>query len=211
MGRLSKIEKMKEPQHTEQAQEWMKQISVNYESNKKKFYKMCRDMHFNIDEDVFSETVLMCYDSISRNGLQDLSQQGCENYLFKAFRTNIYAKSSYDKRKVDGDINSITEKYIDDNGDKVREQVLKDYTVIYLLNLIEENFDEISFSLWRLKYMVEKMSYEKLRNITGVKDCKKRIIHINEWLRENVSKEEILKNFEEYFDNLQNCSIFVEN
>lgn len=211
MGRLSNEAKQIPPQYTDVADEWMKKIGTVYESCKKRYYKMCRDMHLNIDEDIFSSTVINCYDSISRNGLEDLSQQGCENYLFKAFRTNMYQVSNYNKRKVDGDINSIGEKFIDDNGDKIREQVLKDYTVIYILNLIENNFDEISFNLWRFKNLAEKMTYDKLRNITGVKDCKKRIIAINDWLRENVSKEEILKNFEEYFDNLQNCSIFAEN
>lgn len=197
MGRLSNEAKQIPPQHTDVADEWMKQISINYESNKKKFYKMCRDMHYNIDEDVFSETVLMCYDSIARNGLQDLSQQGCENYLFKAFRTNMYAKSSYDKRKVETNVNNFDLE--DKTNDVIQEQLYKDFQVIYILNVIEENFDTISFNLWRLKYMTEKMTYDRLREITKIKDCKKRIIDINNWLKENISKQEIYDAFQEYF------------
>lgn len=200
MGRLSKLEKMKEPQHTEQAQEWLNKISTVYESCKKKYYKMCVEMNINVDEDVFSNTVLSCYDSIARNGLQDLTQQGCENYLFRSFRTNMYQVSNYDKRKVS--VNISTVEFPINDEDVIKKQSFQDFKVIYILNTIEENFDNISFNLWRLKYMTEKMSYEKLRNITGIKDCKKRIIDINNWLKENISLKEIEKEFEEYLENI---------
>ena len=43
------------------------------------------------------------------------------------------------------------------------------------------------------------MTYQKLREITKVKDCKKRCIDIMKWLKENVNKEDILTEFEKEY------------
>ena len=83
--------------------------------------------------------------------------------------------------------------------EKIRKQLLNDYSVVHILKRVEENFDTISFYCFRLKWLIPKMTYQKLREITKVKDCKKRCIDIMKWLKKNINKEDILTEFEKKY------------
>lgn len=198
-GRLKKEDKLKEPLFREVADKWLSVISTVYDEYRKKYLKLANDLKYTVDEDIINNTILACYDSISRNGLKDTSLQGCKNYLFRAFKCNLNAVSNYNKRKdTTDDLNGLVEQY-ESQGEatyvKTKKQLFDDYSLIYILNKVEENFDNISFHCFRLKTMIEKCTYQKLRDITKVKDCKKRVVKINKWLRENMTKQEIYEAF----------------
>lgn len=202
-GRLSKKEKEKEPQYTDVADKWLQYIGTIYEEYRMKYFKMANDLNYNVNEDVLNDTILACYNSIARNNLSDTTEQGMRNYLFRAFKVNLNAISNYDKRKdVVDDLSALAEQY-ENQGEatynKIKKQLFEDYALIYILEQVENNFDTITFNVFRLKTMLEKCTYQKLRDITKVRDCKKRVVKVMKWIRENITKQEILTNFKKTY------------
>ena len=198
-GRLSKKEKEKEPQYKDVADKWLQYIGTIYEEYRMKYFKMVNDLNYNVNEDMFNDTILACYNSIARNNLSDTTEQGMRNYLFRAFKTNLNAVSNYDKRKdVVDDLSSLAEQYENQEEatyNKIKKQLIEDYSVIYILEQVEDNFDSISFHCFRLKTMIEKCTYQKLRELTKVRDCKKRVVNVMKWVRNNITKKEIYNAF----------------
>ena len=197
-GRLSKTEKEKEPQYTDVADKWLQYIGTIYEEYRKKYFKMANDLNYKVSEDMLNDTILSCYNSIARNNLSDTTEQGMRNYLFRAFKVNLNAVSNYDKRKdVVDDLSSLAEQY-ENQGEatynKIKKQLFDDYSLIYIFEMVENNFDTITFHCFRLKTMLP-CTYQRLREITKVKDCKKRIIKVNKWLRENMTRQDIYNAF----------------
>ena len=197
-GRLSKKEKEKEPQYKDVADRWLQYIGTIYEEYRKKYFKMANDLNYNVKEDMLNDTILSCYNSIARNNLSDTTEQGMRNYLFRAFKTNLNATSSYDKRKdIVDDLTALAEQYENQREttyNKIKKQLLEDYSLIYILEQVENNFDTISFYCYRLKTMLP-CTYQRLREITKIKDCKKRVVNVMKWVRNNITKKEILTNF----------------
>lgn len=197
-GRLSKKEKEKEPQYKDIADKWLQYIGNIYMEYRHKYFKMANALNYKVSEDMLNDTILACYNSIARNNLSDTSEQGMRNYLFRAFKVNLNAISNYDKRKdaVD-DLSSLAEQY-ENQGEaayqKIKKQIYEDFSVIYILNKVEDNFDSISFHCFRLKTMLP-CTYQKLREITKVRDCKKRVVNVMKWVRNNITKQEIYNAF----------------
>ena len=197
-GRLSKKEKEKEPQYTYVADRWLQYIGTIYEEYRMKYFKMANDLNYKVSEDMLNDTILACYNSIARNNLSDTTEQGMRNYLFRAFKVNLNAISNYDKRKdVVDDLSALAEQY-ENQGEatynKIKKQLIEDYALIYILEQVENNFDTISFHCYRLKTMLP-CTYQRLREITKVKDAKKRVVNVMKWVRNNITKKEILTNF----------------
>ena len=202
-GRLSKKEKEKEPQYTDVADKWLQYIGTIYEEYRMKYFKLANDLNYNVNEDMLNDTILACYNSIARNNLSDTTEQGMRNYLFRAFKVNLNAVSNYDKRKdVVDDLSALAEQY-ENQGEatynKIKKQLLEDYSLIYILEQVENNFDTITFNVFRLKTMIEKCTYQRLRDITKVRDCKKRVVKVMKWIRENITEKEILTNFKKTY------------
>ena len=197
-GRLSKNEKEKEPQYKDVADKWLKYVGTIYEEYRMKYFKMANDLNYNVNEDMLNDTILACYNSIARNNLQDTSPQGMRNYLFRAFKINLNAVSNYDKRKdIVDDLSALAEQYEamgEATYNKIKKQIFEDFSLIYILEQVENNFDTITFNVFRLKTMLP-CTYQKLREITKVKDCKKRVVKVMKWIRLNITKKEILTNF----------------
>ena len=198
-GRLSKKEKEKEPQYKDVADKWLQYIGTIYEEYRMKYFKMANDLNYNVNEDMLNDTILACYNSIARNNLSDTTEQGMRNYLFRAFKVNLNAISNYDKRKdIVDDLTALAEQY-ENQGEatynKIKKQLFDDYSLIYILEQVENNFDSISFHCFRLKTMIDKCTYQKLRELTKVKDCKKRVVKVNKWLRENMTRQDIYNAF----------------
>lgn len=190
------------------ADKWMEVISIKYQEIKEGFTMECRKTMTDFDEDIFHSTILNCYNTIKLKGLTDLTEQGMKNYLFRSFKMNtkreaLYMRNARRDNNISGvDAMSVYERNgLEDETteEKVRKQLLDDYSVVYILNMVENNFDIISFYCFRLKWLIPKMTYQRLREITKVKDCKKRCIDIMKWLKENVNKEDILTEFEKEY------------
>lgn len=191
---------------SEQSSRFLKFANDHYEDYKKKWAKYLYDKQVDFDEDVFSETVLKVYDYINTNGIKDDSDSGLANYWFKSFNTNIKREKQYSRNvNRDNNIDATEELSKEMNGEyelqlKIRRHVYEDWSIVYILRLVEDNFDSISFHCFRLYYILDKMTYSKLREITKVPDSKKRVVTIKNWLKDNLTKQKMEKEFSKYYD-----------
>ena len=191
---------------SEQSSRFLKFANEHYEDYKKKWAKYLYDRQVDFDEDVFSETVLKVYDYINTNGIKDDSDSGLANYWFKSFNTNIKREKQYSRNvNRDKNIDATEELSKEMNGEdelqlKIRRHVFEDWSIVYILRLVEDNFDQISFHCFRLYYILDKMTYSKLREITKVPDSKKRVVTIKNWLKDNLTKQQMEKEFSKYYD-----------
>lgn len=189
-----------------QATRFLQFVNDNYEDFKKKWRKYLYDRQIDFDDDVFSDTILKVYDYIKKHGINDTTDSGMANYWFRAFNINIKREKQY-SRNINRDSNIDAYEALDKetNGDdelkiKIRRQVFDDWSVVYILRLVEDNFDNISFHCFRLYYILDKMTYQRLREITKVKDSKKRVVTIKNWLKEKITKKDLEKEFSKYYD-----------
>ena len=192
--------------NTEQAKRFLQFVNDNYNNLKKKWAKYLIDRQIEFDEDIYSETILKVYEYISSNGIKDDSESGFANYFFRAFNINIKREKQY-SRNLNRDSNIDATESLDKemNGEdelklKIRRHVYEDWSIVYILRLVEDNFDSISFHCFRLYYILDKMTYSKLREITKVPDSKKRVVTIKNWLKDNLTKQQMEKEFSKYYD-----------
>ena len=206
-GRLSKEEKAKpiSPENQADADLFMQTIGNNYEALK----VGCRANQLKANkpwsEDAFQDTVVLCYEAIQRRGIRDKSDQGIRNYFFNAFKMNVLHEAvlPYNSRKVDDEelVNNYDPLDEREGEQKVKEQLFNDFAVVRILELAEANCDPLSFYCYRLKFLMDKMPYHKLAQITKIKSAKARVKSVIEWIKENVTEEELRKEFEEkYFE-----------
>lgn len=191
---------------SEQAKRFLKFANEHYDDYKKKWAKYLYDKQVDFDEDVFSDTILKVYDYIEKNGINDTTDSGLANYWFKSFNTNIKREKQYSRNvNRDKNIDATEELSKEMNGEdelklKIRRHVYEDWSIFYILRLVEDNFDSISFHCFRLYYILDKMTYSKLREITKVPDSKKRVVTIKNWLKDNLTKQKMEKEFSKYYD-----------
>ena len=204
-GRLSKEEKAKpiSPENQADADLFMETIGKNYEALK----VGCRANQLKSNkpwsEDAFQDTVVLCYETIQRRGIRDKSDQGIRNYFFNAFRMNVLHEAvlPYNSRKVDDEelVNHYDPLDERDGEHKVKEQLFNDFAVVRILEVAEANCDPLSFYCYRLKFLMDKMPYQRLVTITKIKSAKARVKSVIEWIKENVTEEELRKEFEEKY------------
>lgn len=190
----------------EQARKFLEYADRHYGEYKLKWKKYVTDSNLDFDEDVFSDTILKVYDYIIQNGIKDDSDEGLANYWFKSFVMNIKREKMYSRnQKRDFNVDASEELDTRDDGTeelmlKLRQQTYSDYAIIYILKEVESNFDSLTFYCFRLYFILPKMTYERLRSITNVKDCKRRVVQAKKWVKENIKKEEIMIKFNEWYD-----------
>lgn len=192
--------------NSSQAKRFLQFANDNYEDYKKKWRKYLIDRQIEFDDDVFSDTILKVYDYIKKHGINDTTDSGMANYWFRSFNTNIKREKQY-SRNINRDCNINAYESLDKetNGEyelklKIRRHVYEDWSIVYILRLVEDNFDSISFHCFRLYYILDKMTYSKLREITKVPDSKKRVVTIKNWLKDNLTKQQMEKEFSKYYD-----------
>lgn len=190
--------------YEKEANEYLQHIAKGYEKYKKLWIKYYQERQVEFNEDILNDTIIKCYDLIKKQGIKDNTYEGAFNYTFKAFNMNsrreqLYARNAY----YDANVNVFD--YLDnfDNGDgeleqKINLQHYNDFSVVYILKKLEQNTDITTFSVFRLYYLLPKMTYQKLKELTNVKDAKKRVLEAREWLKQNITESEIKQAFKKY-------------
>lgn len=204
-GRLSKEAKNApiDPNKRATADKWMETIGREYDTIKEacRINSLKKGRDWN--EDVFEDSIVLCFESICRNGLKDTSSQGCRSYLFSAYNMNLIHEAviPYNSRKVDDEelVNNYDPLDERECEQKVKEQLFNDFAVVRILELAECNVDSLSFYCFRLKNLLPKISYQKLVRLTKIKNAKARCKSVADWLKENVTEEELRKEFEEKY------------
>ena len=196
----------------ELANNYLNWISNNYSRLKNKYWKFCKENGYTFDEDVFSDTILRCYDIIYRNGLKDTSDYGMESYTFIAFRNNIRNERNYSRvKKRDFNINSdnihtLYEEYYNENNsdavEKIVSDLYKDFCTLYIMMQVENNFPQEHFYLFRIKTLTKGMTFKKLQEQTKIKASRLKVIEVQRWLKENVKAEEVKNAFFKFYGDL---------
>lgn len=188
-------------------------ISSNYDEVVNTLKILCSQRKQTFDEDIYHDSILRCHKAIQKKGyLKDKSPYGIKSYLMRAyFNLVLEEKRSAKVKKRDEnasnlDIGGLYETYYNshniDSREKVTSDLFKDFSVLYILMLIETNFDSEHFYLFRLKELCKDMTYKKLSEKTGIKAVRQKVVECKKWLKENVTKEDIRKEFYEIYGDI---------
>lgn len=195
-------------ENEKQAKKFLNWINRNYEEQKSKLKAFCADKNYEWDEDIFCDTYLKIYDKILKGKLIDDSDKGFDGYFFMSFKINTMRNKQYARcQKRDGNITNLSavhEAYSNKQltaEEKLKNDLRKDFFTLYLMSLVEENFDSEHLYLFRLKTFTN-MTYAKLAEKTGIKGVRQKVVEVKNWLKQNVTKQEIEKAFEETYGNL---------
>ena len=180
-------------------------INDHYNELKRKYFKFCQEKQYDWDEDIFSDTILKCYDCIvKKGGLKDKTAHGIESYFFIAFRNNIMNEQRYSRNKkrdrnINSDsINDLYEVWYNANNNDARVKIVndlfKDFSILYIMTQVEDNFDEEHFYLFRLKTLCN-LTFKRLSEITQIKASRKKVIEVIHWIKDNIRKEDIRQLF----------------
>lgn len=191
------------------AEQFMEHIASIYEELKAKMIGYCSTQKLTWDEDVFSETIVKCYDTIQRQGkLIDNSSKGIENYFFQSFYRNIKREKQYSRNKnrdnssdLFGDYERYNEQHNLSQDEKIRQDAYKDFAIIYIMKRAEEHFDDEMFHLFNLK-MLGNLTYKQLQEkCPNAKAIRQKVVEVKKWVKENVTKEEIQRAFNDFSTN----------
>lgn len=193
----------------EDAKRFINTVNDNYETIKKELQSYCDSVGQSFDEDIFQDTIIKCYTLIEKNGeMKDSSYQGCKNFMFQAFKRNLKRETQYARnQKRDGNITNLSkynEVYLNSKltqEEKLKSDLYKDFATLYLMKMVEENFDGEHFYLFRLKTFTN-MTYAQLAEKTGIKGCRQKVVDVKNWLKENVKQQDIKDEFDEIYGDL---------
>lgn len=188
-------------------------FSSRYEHLRNKYRKFCEEKDYEWDIDVFSDTYVKMYEKILRDGLKDTSEKGMEAYLFMSFRNNIKREKMYKRNSArdlnvpEEEISDLYEQYSNEHknteGEKVRSDLWKDFASVYLVQKAEQHFDEDTMRLFKVKTFSRNMTYKKLqKKFPEQKKVRDRVVEVKNWLKDNVSKEEVINEFYKKYDEL---------
>lgn len=193
-------------ENIELAEQYINYISTIYEEYIEVFSNMYND------EDLAGEVLLKTYNCIKNNGLstidleteEDLKKKVFKNYFFISAKLTNITNKKYQQKSPIRDTNENIDT-IDDlpTDEKIKNQIYKDYRVMYIINTVEDNFDAIDYRCFRLYHLLKNMTYAKLRQLTGIKNAKMRVITINKWLRQNITEQQILESFNREFNDFE--------
>ena len=191
---------------------FMHYINDHYNHLKYKYINFCREKGYQWDEDIFQDTILKCHDAINKKGkLEDTTDQGIQNYFFISFKLNLkregqYARNQKRDRNVDSDsINDLYEDYYNKNNSssaqKVYKDLFQDFSILYIMTIVEDNFSPEEFYLFRIKTLGN-MTYKELQEKTHIKASRQKVINVKNFLKENVKKEDIKSAFNAMYGDL---------
>lgn len=192
---------------------FLSHINDNYTLLRRKFAKYFSEKDMSFDDDMFQDCILKCYDAIERKGkLKDSTPYGIESYLFMSLKQNIKREGMYarnqkrDKNITSDSIVKIYEQWYNNNNDSVREKLLndlyKDFATLYIMHVVENNFDAESYHLFKLKYLIPEMTYKKLIEKTHAKKVRQKVVEVRKWVQKNISKQQIKEAFSDVYGDL---------
>lgn len=180
-------------------------INDHYDELYYKYRQFCKEKNYTWDEDIFQDTIVKCHDAIvKKGGLDDTTSQGIENYFFISFKLNIKREGQY-ARNQKRDLNYSSEKISsayedwyntnkDDSRTKLINDLYKDFATLYIMTVVEEHFDNEYFYLFKLKQLCN-YTYKQLSEKTGIRGARQKVLDVKNWLKENLTKDEINKAF----------------
>lgn len=167
-------------------------IKNRWEEYKHKLKKWSSIVNIDWDEDVMIETYVKIVDKIQKTGLKATTEQEYLNYFFQAFKFNLLQENIKKMKKIDLNINI-------EDFDSIEEDEEVDSFSLLARNILEQaiadNFDTVSYGIFRLRYLYtingKNLNFKQIKEITKVKDTRKRLVEMLRFLRDNYPKERI--------------------
>ena len=187
---------------------FLKEVGKILPTLKPKMKAFCTSTNQKWDEDVFNDTIVKCYNAIKKKGgLNDTTPKGVSDYFFQAFAINIKREAQYSRNSkrdntsdLFGEYEAHSEQHDLKLEEKIKQDCFKDFATIYLMKRAEENFDDESFHLFNHKTLGNLTYKELQKKYPNTKAIRQKVAAIKRWLKENVTKEEVVKAFEEFMN-----------
>lgn len=187
----------------ERADQFLKDISPKLKECELKWRAYFKEISLSFDIDVLNETIIKCYDTISRLGLKE-GQKESLNYLFKAFKMNSIRELQYARnknREEVEDVGLLHEQFMNSQKSadyKIVYDLWTEFQFNYITRQVELYFDKSAFYLFKLKYILQ-LEDDKIRKKSRNQNWKKDLKDIVKWLKANVKKEDIIREFNQKY------------
>lgn len=210
-----KIEKQRKmEQQMPDCELFINHVGNHYKEIETKLKMLSGKRKIQYNPDFFHDVIIKCYKRIQTKGvLNDKTSYGIESYLIVSyFNIVIDAKRSAEVAKRDLNYNSdniseLYENFYNKNNttskEKIANDLFSDFSILYILTRVEDNFDQESFYLFRLKHLCA-MTYKQVYEKTQVKGARQKILEVKAWVQDNITKEDIKKAFNAVYGELVN-------
>ena len=183
-------------------------LSDNYDNLKQICKDVCKRNREEYSEDKLNDTVIQIQKIILKKGqLDDMSCNGIMRYFVRSYVNNLRCEKRYAyKKKRDLNItpeefNKRYENSLSSKREKIIKDLLEDFSVLYIMKLVELNFDSEHFYLYRLKTLCGK-TYKQIYDETKIKKARDKILEVSAWVKKNLTRDIIKKEFFEIYGNL---------
>lgn len=189
-------------------QKFLSTVGEHYDELKTICKEICKRNREKYSDDIFQDTIIKIAALITKKGcLKDMTTKGIMNYFTRSFVNNLRCEKRYAyvaKRDHNITTQEMNDKYeLQHNHlkDKLIKDLFEDFSILYIMHMVEENFSSEGFYLYRLKTLCG-MTYKQIYDKTKIKKSREQIVNINNWVKNNISKQDILKVFNNVYGNL---------
>lgn len=183
-------------------------LKRNYNNLKHACQEVCKRNHEEYSEDTLNDTVIQIHKIIQKKGqLDDMSDNGIMRYFVRSYVNNLRMEKRYayhkkrDYNVTQDEFNDRYEKSHSSLQDKIIKDLLEDFSVLYIMKLVELNFDQEHFYLYKLKMLCKK-TYKEIHDQTHIRKSRDKIIEVNKWVKSNLTRDVIKKEFYEIYGDL---------
>lgn len=183
-------------------------LKTNYNNLQQICKDVCKRNGEKYSEDILNDTVIQIHKIILKKGqLDDMSERGIMNYFTRSYVNNLRCEKRYayikkrDHNITQDEFNDKWEKSLSSKQEKIMKDLLEDFSVLYILKVVELNFDAEHFYLYKLKTLCQ-YTYKQIHDKTHIKKSRDKIIEVNKWVKENLTRDIIKKEFFDIYGDL---------
>ena len=183
-------------------------ISQNYNNLKQVCKDVCKRNKEQYSEDSLNDTVIQVHKIIQKKGkLDDMSDNGIMRYFVRSYVNNLRMEKRYAYHKkrdyniTQEEFNDRYEQSLSSKRDKIIKDLLEDFSVLYIMKLVELNFPPEQLYLYKLKIICNK-TYKQIHDETRIKKSRDKIIEVNKWVKHNLTRDVIKKEFFDIYGDL---------
>lgn len=183
-------------------------INQNYNNLKQVCKDVCKRNKEQYSEDALNDTVIQVHKIIQKKGkLDDMSDNGIMRYFVRSYVNNLRMEKRYAYHKkrdyniTQEEFNNRYEQSLSSKRDKIIKDLLEDFSVLYIMKLVELNFPPEQLYLYKLKMICNK-TYKQIHDETRIKKSRDKIIEVNKWVKQNLTRDVIKKEFFDIYGNL---------
>lgn len=183
-------------------------LERNYNNLKQICKDVCKRNQEKFSEDILNDTVIQIHKIIQKKGkLDDMSDNGIMRYFVRSYVNNLRMEKRYAYHKkrdyniTQEEFNDRYEQSLSSKRDKIIKDLLEDFSVLYIMKLVELNFPPEQLYLYKLKMICNK-TYKQIHDETKIKKSRDKIIEVNKWVKHNLTRDVIKKEFFEIYGDL---------